>query len=1222
MIDFKYIDIDEFNAKYKVASPEQSQIKDFGINCANLIKCKKIDNEEFQKNEINNMLKACFGYECNVKDKIDSCIYDEDIPKVLIEVKQLSNKKEFPKTKDDPLSKAFVQSVFYFLKEHLDNNNNEIKHIIICNPISFFIFDANEFIIFKNDSTIKKLYKNTTDGTDKSREKFYKDLIFYLSSEFNQSIKYTHFELNDKTINDDSTLSKIYQLLSLQVLLKQKRYIDSNTLNEDFYNELLHILGLKQTNKNGVFVIDLSDEANALSDLITQNLKLDKLKDFESIFNLITTWNNRILFLRLLESMLLSFNHIEKVFLDIDSIPSFQVLQVLFFEVLAKKEDSRNADVAQFSNIPYLNSSLFEKTKLEKDGKEIKFLDSKPLRILQNSILRKDNVYKEKYANKETLPFLEYLFDFLHAYNFTTTPKDIINNIKINHNKLINSAVLGLVFEKLNGYKEGSFYTPSFITSYMCKQSLEKIVLDKFNAQNPHWKAQNLEDLRDEIRYEIRENRAQTQDIITKYQALLNSIKICDPSVGSGHFLVSALNEMIAIHYKLGLLEFYKNAESTTSVITKETSPLAARFASEAEQSTSTQSLSIDYELELQNDEVIIITRGKKFTYTKPKSANEEAHIIQKGLFNLKRTIIENNLFGVDINHNSCEITKLRLWIELLKYSYYIFENGKNTSTLQTLPNIDINIKCGNSLISRFDLKDSLKHIPNINHQIAKYQKLFSSYKNADQSTLNISKQEIEAQIEKIKQTFTLTLKDPKTKQELEKAIETHITNYGISLLDNTSLLDGLSYTLNMFGNPQLSKEQENEAYISYGKIMALRKKLDSFTNGESYKNAFEWRFEFPEVLDSNGDFLGFDLVIGNPPYGVDLSKNERELYKKTYNTSQTNTAALFIFLSDRILAPNGINTLIVPKSLNYVAKWEQLRDFIAPSMYLLTDCGKAWDYVLLEMVIFARAKGKNYSSYENLLLQDNTNTQDSKANKAKGLNIDKSLIELFGLFINGMSEEELHLGIKLNQNNERLGKYCRNIRGASAQSSLRENGAYAYIGGKQINRFGIIDIKGFSDTIESGGEILDNALLAQDIVAHITKPKNHIKIIACIPNNKDFLVLNTINQLVFEKLNLKLAWAIINSKLINWYVYKFIFSNSIRTMHLNSYATDKIPIPKINAKNQTIANQIIALVDEILKLKAKDSTFDTSNLESKIDKLVYKLYNLTDEEIKIIESK
>ena len=193
MIDFNYIDIDEFNAKYKVASPEQSKIKYFGKKCADLIECTKTDNEEFQKNEINDMLEACFEYKCNVKDKIDSCIYDEGIPKVLIEVKQLSNKTEFPKTKDNPLSKAFVQSVFYFLKEHLDNKNNEIKHIIICNPISFFIFDANEFIIFKNDSTIKKLYKNTTNGTDKSREKFYKDLISYLSSEFNQSIKYTHF---------------------------------------------------------------------------------------------------------------------------------------------------------------------------------------------------------------------------------------------------------------------------------------------------------------------------------------------------------------------------------------------------------------------------------------------------------------------------------------------------------------------------------------------------------------------------------------------------------------------------------------------------------------------------------------------------------------------------------------------------------------------------------------------------------------------------------------------------------------------------------------------------------------------------------------------------------------------------------------------------------------------------------------------------------------------
>ncbi|MFW5701217.1 MAG: Eco57I restriction-modification methylase domain-containing protein, partial [Cyclobacteriaceae bacterium] len=73
---------------------------------------------------------------------------------------------------------------------------------------------------------------------------------------------------------------------------------------------------------------------------------------------------------------------------------------------------------------------------------------------------------------------------------------------------------------------------------------------------------------------------------------------------------------------------------------------------------------------------------------------------IQETLFHEKQTIIENCLFGVDINPNSVKICRLRLWIELLKNAYY--KNG--TEELETLPNIDINIKCGNSLISRFDL--------------------------------------------------------------------------------------------------------------------------------------------------------------------------------------------------------------------------------------------------------------------------------------------------------------------------------------------------------------------------------------------------------------------------------------------------------------------------------------------------------------------------------------
>jgi type II restriction/modification system DNA methylase subunit YeeA len=131
--------------------------------------------------------------------------------------------------------------------------------------------------------------------------------------------------------------------------------------------------------------------------------------------------------------------------------------------------------------------------------------------------------------------------------------------------------------------------------------------------------------------------------------------------------LVSALNELIAIKNDLGIL--------------------VDKFGKKLK----------DYNIEVQNDELIITDEnGELFEYN-PKI--KESQRIQETLFHEKQTIIENCLFGVDINPNSVKICRLRLWIELLKNAYYKSENE-----LETLPNIDINIKNGNSLINRFGL--------------------------------------------------------------------------------------------------------------------------------------------------------------------------------------------------------------------------------------------------------------------------------------------------------------------------------------------------------------------------------------------------------------------------------------------------------------------------------------------------------------------------------------
>ncbi|GAA7036625.1 hypothetical protein AOH447_07600 [Helicobacter pylori] len=862
MIKFVRIPLKDFIKKYNPQEPKKETIENFEKEINSLLEnAKGQDDEEFQKNEINSFLKNTYDYHCNTYEKVDSAIYMDKKAWVLIEVKALNNRNEFPKDRENPLSKAFCQMVFYFLKEI--ENNNSLKHAIICNAHEFFLFDCKDLLFLKEDKRITDFHKNCAknEGTDPSTKRFYSDLEEYLKKDFKGELRYTHFNLNS---DDPKEFPLIYQVLSHEVLLKQKKTLDANTLNKDFYEELLYILGLEEQNEKGKILIKPSRTENSLSDALKE--QYNNLDD-EEVMALLIAWNNRILFLRLLESLLISFDHFKEPFLTIENFKDFNALNTLFFEVLAKKDNERFKEIKEdkiLGKIPYLNSSLFDKTPLELKGHEIKWLDNEPLEIYPKSVLKKD----EKYQKEKDLPLLEYLFEFLHAYDFTTTPKDIKDNKNTSESRLINPSVLGLVFEKLNGYKEGSFYTPSFITSYMCKESITPIVLDKFN-QKYKIECENLKELKNYLKNSYKEDKRK------EYLQVLLALRICDPAVGSGHFLVSALNEMVRIAYELGLItSLYRHS------------------------------------LRLENDEIIIqhTQTGEIFNYKKPHSENDPHHQIQKELFELKKSIIENCLFGVDINPNSCEITKLRLWIELLKYSYYIFEEGKNTNALETLPNIDINIKCGNSLISRFSLHDNLKKIPNIKKKIQEYKDLVAQYKDPN-PLFPLNKTDLTNKIQDLKTTFSLELKDPKTKAELENAIEKHIKKYNFFALDDKSLLDGLNYFIpNLFGMFKLSPKEEEEAFASYGRIRALRKKLDDALSGREYQNAFEWRFEFPEVLDDEGDFLGFDCIIGNPPYinTRELSKNNsvtKEKYRQIYRevSGSYDIFILFILMGLRL---------------------------------------------------------------------------------------------------------------------------------------------------------------------------------------------------------------------------------------------------------------------------------------------------------------------------------
>ncbi|RVY99523.1 class I SAM-dependent DNA methyltransferase [Helicobacter pylori] len=1245
-MDYKKLDLP--NTNY----PNQEQLKAFETAFDDFLETNQQENENHHNDAFNDLLKGVFKYKVKPTKKIDSAILNENNKvEVIIEFKALKNPNEFIK-KGDLNVKALHESLLYYLIERKEGNNN-LKHLILGTIKELYIIDANEFEVFNKDKEIENAFENCHDrkGNDTSTEAFY-DACQKRLNELDRSLKYHHISLKKEN------LALIYQALSPNFLLKIPKYSDANTLNKDFYEELLYILGLEEQNDKGKTLIKPSRTQNSLSDALKEQYK--DLDD-EEVMALLIAWNNRILFLRLLESLLFSFKHFEKLFLTTENFKNFNDLNTLFFEVLAKKNNERLSEIKEdkiLEKIPYLNSSLFDKTPLELKGYEIKFLDNKKLELYQNSVLKK---HKEDYQEEKDWTLLEYLFAFLRLYKFTTTPKDIKDNTDTSESRLINPSVLGLVFEKLNGYKEGSFYTPSFITSYMCKESITPIVRDKFNATY-QWDCENLKALREKIDRNFSNEKAK------EYLNTLLTLRICDPAVGSGHFLVSALNEMVLIAYKLGLIaSLYR------------------------------------HELRLENDEIIIHTpENKIFNYTIPHRENDPHHHIQKELFELKKDIIENCLFGVDINPNSCEITKLRLWIELLKYSYYIFEEGKNTNALETLPNIDINIKCANSLISRFNLNDDLKKIPNIKQKIQEYKDLVAQYKDPN-PLYPLNKADLINKIQDLKNTFSLTLKDPKTKAELEKTIEKHIKKYNFFALDDKSLLDGLNYFIpSLFGTLKLSPKEEEEAFASYGRIRALRKKLDDALSGREYHNAFEWRFEFPEVLDDEGNFLGFDCIIGNPPYiRQEQIKDLKPLLEKQYQDFYNSTADIYTYffaLSFHLLKEKGFSAFITSNKYARAKYGTKLREWLLKKTtivsYMELNALKVFESAAVDTSIISFIKQPPLKESDFKYYEPTPNDKDdlkstpSLSMKQNALSTESFIfanatlldlrdkIESVGTPLKDW-DIQINYGIKTGANEafiiptekrDAILKNCDDAQKDERGMSERERTIELIkpiLRGKDIKRYSyewahlwvINTHNGYTSAFKSKIPPIDiekypatKAHLDAHYDTIATRCDQgdtpyHLRNCAYLEDfEKEKIVYGEIVQeprfyldngecelgyfyaeatsFILTGEHLRYLLGMLHSKLITFAFKTFYAGGGLGESgyRYKKAFIERLPIPKITEKNQELADKITDGAKQILALKAKDPKANTQKLEKEIDALVYQLYHLTDEEIKIIE--
>lgn len=370
-----------------------------------------------------------------VNRPIDLCIFNGNTasakPAVIIEAKSPTNVAEMFSA-EHPNVKSLQELVYYFMLEYVHSGNREIKWLAITNFDEWYFFDVKDFIRYFGNKTkpiydqFLKFKANQMSGNKTSD--FYNDIAKPAIDDFLKScdINVVHFNLKDACKNIiaqahdrigsamkhasgsaalashviaseakqsntvchpersvsgfecSKKLLSLYKFLSPETLLAKSFANDSNSLDRNFYVELLQIIGLEEVKeeKGGKKVIRRKNPANRDKASLLESAIYQLEDDFPNkeeceamALRLCITWVNRLLFLKLVESQILMYQKGDASyrFMNTDKIANFDELNIFFFKVLGKKIEDRDEDVLKrYPNVPYLNSSLFEPTEDEK----------------------------------------------------------------------------------------------------------------------------------------------------------------------------------------------------------------------------------------------------------------------------------------------------------------------------------------------------------------------------------------------------------------------------------------------------------------------------------------------------------------------------------------------------------------------------------------------------------------------------------------------------------------------------------------------------------------------------------------------------------------------------------------------------------------------------------------------------------------------------------------
>jgi len=847
-------------------------------------------------------------------------------------------------------------------------------------------------------------------------------------------------------------------------------------------------------------------------------------------------------------------------------------------------KDSEEAIEKYFLPIPFLNGGLFEcldyKSKNKEERKYIDgFTDLKKYQPQVPNYLFFDeeeivDLSEDYNDTKYRRTKVKGLIKTLSQYNFTIDENEP-DDIEI----ALDPELLGKVFENLlASYNPetattarkatGSYYTPREIVDYMVDESLKEY----FKTHIPEIEEEKLNKLF------TKEDSTNPFDIETtiKLINLIDALRIVDPAVGSGAFPMRVLSRLVFLLHKLDPDNSQWKKIQIDGILKSVKDPI------------------------LQKE--LINQVEKRFKEKNPD-------------YGRKLYLIEKCIYGVDIQQIAVEIAKLRFFISLLVDEAIDFDKKDENYGIEPLPNLDFKIMQGNSLISSFygiyfkqepasksmlfELDERYKQL------ISEFEELKSQYQNEPDV---IKKQDLRKKIdEKIVQIFEEKLNEhlPEIKQIEEKA-------------------------------KQFQKQNQRDEYVKLEKeklfkrlginLEKAKEDLIAYTEARKEKNFFLWDIYFAEVFAEKS---GFDIVIGNPPHGADISKY-KDYVENNFKFFETrkNSASLFIEKSFELLKQEGVLAYVIPKSITFVESWEKTRDLIYKKnrLLVLTDITKAFENVKLEQIILICQETRSGSYFYKTgdfwdgNIRINTKIKTEIADK----------LDILPLYT-----EEIKMGIlnKLLENSVKLYTISKTFRGLPYQNKVSEDG-YPILRGKNINKYLIyreidkVNLTNSELNSPKVKQLMKPKIISQNIVAHVMNPFDRIIIMATY-DKKGFLTLDTVMNtfLTDNSFSYEYILGILNSRLAEWFYYWFVYNRAIRTMHFDESYIGKLPIKKITSQNEPIAYRIIEHVNKILS-HAHSSDYEINQqkqtevktLEQQINNLVYKLYNLAEEEIKLIE--